>query len=63
MYWQAQLGAGTSTSGVAAAVLQSPDGTSYETLLLYHVAMHRSGTPSGSMLTSAALVAAEQTMH
>jgi hypothetical protein len=62
-YWTAQLAAGMSTSGVAAALVQSPEGSSYETVLLYQGAMHRSGTPSGSTLTSAALAAAEQMMH
>jgi len=62
-YWNAQLGAGLSISGVAGALVQSPEGSSYETVLLYQNAMHRSGTPSGPTLTSAALAAAEQMMH
>jgi hypothetical protein len=43
--------------------VQSPEGSSYEIVLLYQNAMHRSGTPSGPTLTSAALAAAEQMMH
>jgi hypothetical protein len=62
-YWNAQFGAGLSISGVAGALVQSPEGSSYETVLLYQNAMHRSGTPSGPTLTSAALAAAEQMMH
>jgi hypothetical protein len=63
VYWMQQFAAGASSARVAASVLQSPEGSSHLTLVLYQGAMHRSGTPSGPTLTSAALAAAQQMMR